>query len=434
MLTPNTIPYYYFKPGAQTPYRDSATKNILPVIGVRTHAPIIDSRGRWLLPSVVPFVYFIAAPKFAGTGENYGSWIYRRNEEDLPGPAQIVRNSLKPTLWHYFLLNTSGSEWTITPDTTETITEYSQVYASTNRNEYGYSIERTTYQASIPLTFSSDTTHWTYALLQHWHQLTTGTGSTLDPILPIDPTDGTLPMLKTSRETACGADSFAFTTEGPVKIDLTAHVIDNTYHTSRLHASVSGDGYYDGYYYNGSASNGTYQSRSTSQKLFGYLGRNGGSATFGITGSIVIPNTFTSLDGDTLLYILTNGGRVSLQVYRSTNHSALTSTDDEDSEIATVAHTFALDQTIELIAFEEELNKPSAYTSFALPDGLSLDLMANTPYLLRLVVDGSPIASETIIEDSTAQLPLDDVGESISTSSHCQLSVTANLQLELNFK
>lgn len=421
MLTPNTISYYYFKPGAQTPYRDSATKNILPVIGVRTHAPIIDSRGRWLLPSVIPFFSFSVLPKFVGTGANYGSWIYRRNEADLPGPSPLVSNLLEPTAWHYFTLSTAS--WQITPDTTETRKEYSQVRALTHTNLFGYATERITYQASFPSVYATTTTGWTYALLQQWHQLTTREDGTIEPIQPVDPANGALPMLKTSRETACGVDSFSPTAAGPIELTLSGYVVNTTDHTSSLRSSASGDYYV----LSGSSTRGSYQSETSSQILFGYLGRHGGRASFGLGGNVVIPKTFESYDGD-MLYTMAATGRVSLHVYRSTNHSAATSTNDKESAIATVAHTFTLDQTIELINFDTALNKPSADTAFVLPEGRTLDLMANTPYLFRVVVEGTPIHSETTIEDPSAQLPLYE-SESISTSAHCQLSAIVNLEL-----
>ncbi|MDO4527989.1 MAG: hypothetical protein Q4C03_04320, partial [bacterium] len=287
MLTPNTISSYYFEPGAQTPYRDSVTKNILPVIGVRTHAPIIDSRGRWLLPSVVPFFSFSVLPKFVGTGENYSEWIYRRNEADLPGPSPLVSNLLEPTAWHYFLL--SSASWQITPDRTETRTDYSQVRASTNTNLYGYATERITYQASFPGVYATTTTGWTYALLQQWHQLTTGEDSTIEPIQPVDPANGALPMLKTSRETACGVDSFNMTAAGPIEMTLSGYVVNTTDHTSSLRSSASGD------YYalSGYSTRGSYQSETSSQILFGYLGRHGGSASFVLTGTVTVPRTFS---------------------------------------------------------------------------------------------------------------------------------------------
>ncbi|MDO4527206.1 MAG: hypothetical protein Q4C03_00260, partial [bacterium] len=155
-----------------------------------------------------------------------------------------------------------------------------------------------------------------------------------------------------------------------------------------------------------------------------------GSASFVLTGTVTVPRTFSNMDGDTL-YTIAATGRVFLQVYRSTNHSATTSTSDKENAIATIAHTFALEHTLQLIAFDTELNKPSSNTSFTLPDGLSLELVANTPYLFRVAVEGSPIASETTIEDTSAQLPLDG-SASISTSSHLQLPTI--LRLELNFK
>lgn len=424
MLTPNSISSYYFKPGAMTPYVDSTTNRILPIIGARTHTPLIDSSGRWLLPSLIPFFYFTAAPKFIGTGEDYNQWIYR--EDGLPGPSPLVRNALEPTRWHYFVLNTSGSTWTISPNTTETRSEYSQVRSATGVNSYGYTTERTTYQASLESVYTSNTSPWIFALLQQWHQLTTGEDSTIEPIQPIDPANGTLPMLKTSRETACGSNSFIDTAHGPVEIELSGYIINTIDHTSHLRASASGSGYT----FSGSSSSGTYQSSETSQHLFGYLGRRGGSASFVLTGSITIPKTFSNMDGDTL-YTIAASGRVFLQVYRSTNHSATTSTSDKENAIATIAHTFALERTLQLIAFETELNKPSSNTSFTLPGELSLELVANTPYLFRVAVEGSPIASETTIEDTSAQLPLDG-SASISTSSHLQLPTI--LRLELNFK